>query len=122
MKRSLSDQQVEEARRLYHGRIATQKELASKYSCSVVTISLWVDPSEERRYRKFHDYIRKADRKDFQRNAEYDKGILEVVRILKHEGLTSMEVHAITKLPLDFINEYYARLPASVEDVYFTAN
>lgn len=111
MKRSLTNEQVEEARRLYSTKVASQKDLANKYGCSVVTISLWVDPNEERRIKKFSDRRKKAVE-------EFDRHVLTVIRLLKDLGSNSMEVHRLTHLPLEITNKYYAQCPVDHREIY----
>lgn len=110
MKRSLTDEQVQEARKLYFEVGLTQREIAQNFNCSIVTISLWVDPNEERRTKKFG----RQERREIPIEQEkFDK-----VKALKEKGYTSYDIHLITKMKLEEVNRYYAQLPVNLNDVY----
>lgn len=111
MKRSLNDNQVQEARKLYFEVGLTQRQIAEKYDCSIVTISLWVDPNENRRIEKFGK--RKPKREIPTEQYKMDK-----VKALKDAGYNSLDVHLITKMPLEEVNRYYGLLPVEESDVY----
>lgn len=116
MKRKLTDEQVEEARRLYFQERLTQREIAEKYNCSIVTISLWVDPNEDRRERKFHPISR--ERKE---QIEFNIYIMDVIKSLKNEGYSSLAVHKMTHIPLEIINAYYMQCPVDFDEIYSIA-
>ena len=110
MRRSLTDEQVKEARHLYHEIGQTQREIAQKFSCSIVTISLWVDPNEDRRVKKFGPQQPKQ--------ILIDEAKLNTVRQLKEQGFNSREVHLITQIDLAEVNRYYSMCPVDLSDVF----
>ena len=116
MKRSLTDEQVNEARRLYFEEKLTQREIAERYNCSIVTISLWVDPNDDRRQNKFHPVSRKTKKEE-----DFNKYVMDIIKTLKDEGYSSMAIHKMTHLPLEIINAYYIQCPVDFDEVYSIA-
>ncbi len=110
MKRSLTDEQVKEARKLYFEMGLTQREIAQGFNCSIVTISLWVDPNEDRRKKKFG--------KQVKREIPIEQEKFDKVKALKDKGYNSYDIHLITKMKLSEVNKYYSKLPVSLDEVY----
>jgi predicted transcriptional regulator len=111
MKRSLTDEQVKEARKLHFDYKVSQTELANKFKCSITTISLWVDPREERRVKKFRE-------RKVKEIVKLDDTKIEMIKRLKAQGYNSYDVHLITKYPLEEVNLYFANTPVDMSDIY----
>jgi len=111
MKRSLTDEQVKEARKLHFEYKVSQTELANKYKCSITTISLWVDPDEGRRVKKFKE-------RKVKEVLQLDNDKIEMIKGLKEKGYNSYDVHLITKYPLEEVNLYFANTPVDMSDIY----
>lgn len=106
-KKSLTDEQVDEIRELYESGLYTQPELAERFSCSTMTISLWADRDDTRRKLKFGKRVIKEPK-------QFNPDVLEKVKQLRYQGKNSLKIAEKLNIPLIDVNEMFIFLARGI--------
>jgi hypothetical protein len=98
-RRILTDEQIEELRKLYSSGEYSEQDLAQKYNCSKMTISLWKDVDDTRRKIKF-------TRVQYE-TPTFNPDLLQMVRELKEQGFHTGDIAEHLILDLEEVNKMF---------------